>query len=336
MIHIDNELVVCCLILLAEILTIVFVVLVSRAPFRTIARLVRGRSRKKVSHAASEDESELNPTPDLKGQLGLGAFASIRRAFRPYTETDNALLSVDPGFARDDGKSETYHDFANDEEKHLHRRGTLFRWIYVKPGYMSDIVQMTDEVVQVYYKAAQRFFRHQVRIASSAKIAYEDDEGAIAVKLFRVRDRNCYYLMNEMRRVINDNVRKLAFTTTAVLLSVLVLAVFLPPEYKQHRIIEPITSVAGIVGKGAQWWHRGLFGIVLCVSGGFLLWLLQRVEYVPYQRNNGNELRNFLSRYLSRASPTGITPQSPLRVALPRVSRRMVRSYRPRPAGGTR
>jgi hypothetical protein len=297
--------IVCGVVLLAEIVAVVFIVLVSRAPFRSIGKLFhRLRSKKGAPQDTSLAlEAELNATPDLKGQLGVGAFASLRRAFRPYTETEEALARIDPGFPRDDGRTEGPHDFAGNEEKNLHRRGWLIRWIYVKPSYMSDIVQMTDEIVQIYYKAAQRFFSHQVRIGSDAKVAYEDDEGAIAVELFRVRDRNCYYLMNEMRRVINDNVRKLAFAATGILLAVFVAGVFLADFLNKHFFfVSRIAHDKLLLGRNGDWWDKELICLMLCAAGALGLWLLHRVEYVPYQRNNGNELRNFLSRYLSRLS----------------------------------
>jgi hypothetical protein len=300
---------ICGVILLAEIFLVLFAVLASRAPLRVAGRFLRtiGLSKGRGAQSAASppgtdpDTAAFNLSPDLKAHLGASAFASVRRAFRLETATEKALNAVDPGFNREDGKTEGAYDYAANEETHLAHHGVLFRWISVKPSYSPEISLNSDEVTGPYVMAAKNFFRGQVSIGADVTSLYEDVEAAITISLFRVRDRSCYYLLHQMRRLINDNVRKLAFLYSAILMAVLVLELFFLDRIGQN-VVAGATGRNGILGMGAAYWHRGLGGLILCAAGAVIMWLTYYMEYSPYQRNNGRELRSFLSRYLSRLS----------------------------------
>ncbi len=279
--------------MLAEILTILIVVFVSRAPLRGFAFFLRAigilRRTQQQAPLPGETGAVLNQSPDLKRQLGRSAYAFLWRAFRPDTATERALAGVDPEFPREDGKSEGPYDYAGNEEKHIARHGFLFKWIAVKPSYLADISLINDEIVDLYFKTARRFFRWQVSIQADVTSLYEDVDAAVTISMFRARDRNAYYLMHQMRRVIDDNVRKLAFLYTSILLAVLVLELFIIDHNTFFGI--DISFVDNTVG-----------GLFLCAAGAFIMWLTYSTEYSPYQRNNGRELRSFLTRYLARIS----------------------------------
>lgn len=285
-------------LVLCEILAFLFAILLSRAPLRVIARLLRAIGLLKRTGGAPS-VVDASSTSEFKSRLGGSAFAAIERIFRPETATDVALHGVDAEFERDDGRSEGPYDFANNEEKKLSRRGILFRWISVRPAYMPDTSPISDEVVNIYVRVAQRFFRSRVDIAADVTNLYEDVDAAVTIALFRVRDRKCYYLLNEMRRIINDNVRKLAFLYSSIILSVLTIELFYI-DWLDQPVIAKVTH--GVVAFAIDYWDRSLGGVALCAAGAFFMWLTYYMEYVPNQRSNGREMRSFLSRYLSRLS----------------------------------
>jgi len=295
---------ICGVILLCEIGVVLFAVLASRAPLRVAGRLLKAvgllRPARQPEPPADPDVA-LNLSPDLKAKLGRSAYAPLLRALRPDTATERALKGIDPGIARDDGKTEGPYDFSQNEERHLQRHGLLFRWIAVKPSYMPDISLISDEIVEVYLKAAKRFFRGQVNISADVTSLYEDVDAANTITMFRSRDRNCYYLLHQMRRIIDDNVRKLAFLYSSILLAVLVVELFFLDRINPN-VIAGTTEGGTVFGIKVELLDRGLGGLVLCLIGAFFMWLTYFMEYAPYQRNNGRELRSFLSRYLSRLS----------------------------------
>lgn len=300
---------ICGAILLGEIFVVLFAVLASRAPLRVVGHffrtigLLNGRSTQSAASppGADPDTASFNPSPDLKAHLGASAFAFLRRALRLETATEKALNAVDPGFNREDGKTEGPYDYAANEEKHLARHGFLFRWISVKPSYSPEISLNSDEVTGPYVMAAKKFFRGQVSIGADVTSLYEDVDAAITISLFRVCDRSCYYLLHQMRRLINDNVRKLAFLYSSILMAILVLELLFLDRIDQN-VIASATAREGFLDAGKAYWDRGLSGLMLCAAGAVIMWLTYYMEYSPYQRNNGRELRSFLSRYLSRLS----------------------------------
>lgn len=292
--HGQQALYICGIILSGEIVAVLFAVLASRAPLRSLSRLIFGNPAKSTKAAVDvEADPGFDASPDFKLRLGASAFSAFSRVFRRESAIEHALNGVDEGFDRGDGKTEGLYDYAGNEEKKLGRGGILFRWINVKPSYMPDVALLSEQVADIYQEVAKKFFSAQVNISADVASLYEDVEGAIIVRLFRIRDRRGYYLLNEMRRVINDNVRKLVFIYTSIVLLVLIGGLFFLP------VLEVQPQQGGLVA-GA--FHYGVAGLVLCGAGIFLMWLTYYMEYVPNQRNNGREMRSFLSRYMSRLS----------------------------------
>ena len=280
------------LIQIGFLVVVVLAVLFSRAPLRVLARRTG-----KLSRGGTDLDPGFDATPDFNKRLGASAFASVTRVFRAESLIESALNGVDDGVERGDGKTEGPWDYKANEEKNLKRGGFLFKWINVKPSYMPDIALLSDELADTYHKAASRFFSGQVNISADIGSLYEDVEGATIIRMFRARDRRGFYLLNEMRRMINDNVRKLAFLYVAIVLIVLVAAWFVIPE-----VVGSGPATKGVVGFLAAQWLAGMWGLLLCLGGIFVMWLTYFMEYVPNQRNNAREMRSFLSRYMSRLS----------------------------------
>jgi hypothetical protein len=280
------------LIQIGILAVIVLAVLVSRAPLRAFARRT-GR----LKRGGAGLDVGFDATPDFNKRLGASAFAGLTRMFRGQSLIETALEGVDEGFERTDGRDSGPWDFKANEEKNLKRGGILFRWINVKPSYMPDTAILSDELAEIYHKAASRFFSGQVNISADIASLYEDVDAATTVRMFRVRDRRGFYLLNEMRRMIDDNVRKLAFLYVAIVLAVLLAAWFVIPELSGGG-----PAAKGVVGFLAAQWHASAWGLLFCALGLFLMWLTYFMEYVPNQRNNAREMRSFLSRYMSRLS----------------------------------
>lgn len=286
------------ILLLSGLGVIVFTVLLSRAPARAIGRIfVKPKSTKVRTEVEIANNPGFDAPPDFRLRLGASAFAPFKRMFRPESAMENALYSCDPGFERGDGKDEGPYDFKNNEEQRLSRGGILFRWINVKPAYVPDQARLNDEIADTYHEVAKKFFSDQVNISADIASMYEDVEGAIIVRQFRIRDRRGFYLLNEFRRTINDNVRKLSFLYSSIMLAVLVGAWFFLPVLNEHA-----PAAHGIFGWLSAAFRDSLWGLGLCFAGVFLMWLSYYMEYVPNQRNNGREMRSFLTRYMSRLS----------------------------------
>ena len=299
----------CGVFLICVIILVLVVSLLSRAPFRVVGRILNAmgiwpRSRAKTAVTVSPGEAPaLNPLPSFKLHLGVSALSVVTRVFKPHTEIENALNEVDEGFDRGDGKEDGPYDYANNQEAKLSRLGVLFHWISIKPAYMPDTSRMSNDVVEIYLQVAKRFFGSQVSIDADVGSLYEDVDGAITISLFRIRDRNCYYLLNEMRRLINDNVRKLAIMYSSVIALVLVIELFFSDFIDLKMLAGAgIGSDGKFLGMAVSSLDRGISGVVLCLAGTFVMWLTYYMEYIPNQRNNGREMRSFLSRYMSRLS----------------------------------
>jgi hypothetical protein len=286
----ELEMVVAGAVLIGLLVMVVFAVLVSRAPLRAIAR--RLTKPRPVAPDPGFDAS-----PDFNKRLGASAFASVSRLFRTESLVETALNGIDEGFERTDGRSEGPWDYAANEDKHLKRAGFLFKWINVRPSYMPDVSTLSEELADIYQRAASRYFSGQVNISADVGSLYEDIEAATIIRMFRVRDRRGYYLLNEMRRMIDDNVRRITFLYVAIVLMVLAAAWFVIPEF-----VGAAPQPAGVLGFLAAQFYAGMWGLGICALGGFLMWLTYFMEYVPNQRNNARELRSFLSRYMSRLS----------------------------------
>ena len=217
--------------------------------------------------------------------MGPSAWAALSRATRHRTETETVLGS---GFEH--------------ERSHMNRSGLLFHWLAVKVGYIQVPSELTQEVAEDYYKQGSDFLNGRVKISANPQNLYEDEEGAVIASYFPV-DHGALYLLNEMRRIINANVRKLTVVFSTIIATVLVINLL----YNDGSILE-IHGMLGLsdglrlgpLTMGAADINQAFFGAVSTLGAAFLMWLIYFVEYVPYQRNNFRELTNFVTRYLAR------------------------------------
>jgi len=236
------------------------------APFRLIFR--RGAMQRSAVHDAAE--------------LGASAWAPTARFFRNDTDLERALGD----------------DFEH-ERRHLRRRGTIFNWLQIDVAYMTVPDELTPEVSQEYYRLSKSFLSGTVPIGSDPKSLYEDVEGAVIATQFKESDASAFYLMDQMRRMVNSNVRKLTVWFSTILSAVLIVNVL----YNSGEAID-FHSMAGLEAGGGFLTREAVnhlgFGVLTSVMGAVLMWVLYFVEYTPYQRNNMREFANFLTRYMAR------------------------------------
>ena len=213
-------------------------------------------------------------------ELAPSAFAATARFFRPRTDTENALGD----------------DFEH-EKQFISTTGWLFRWMGVRVGFMRMPESLTEALAEEYFERSKEFLSARVPIDADPKSLFEDIEGAVIVERFHKSDKGIYYLLNEARKTINTNVRRLTVWFSFILSAVLMLNIL----YNDGQIVD-FTAIfnAGGLPIGAQAFNSLLFGLITTLGGAVVMWLLYATGYGPFQRNNTREMANFLTRYLAR------------------------------------
>jgi hypothetical protein len=189
-------------------------------------------------------------------------------------------------------------DYAH-EESFMQRQGLFFRWMAVRVGFMRMPEELTEDLAKEYGRLANEFLGGQVPISSDSRALFEDVEGAVIAHQFFESDRGVLYLLNAARKVMNDNVRKLAIWFSAILGGVLLLNVVLNDLGLIDRL-GLFTGGAGPIPGDAL--ASLVVGAGSCVVAAAVMWALYYAEYSPYQRNTAREMANFLTRYLARVN----------------------------------
>lgn len=241
--------------------------------FRPLRRLGRLRIVRKLF-----GRSRIARQPAAEGTT------EITRPGLSETEIDRALRHGDDSGAEYDFKT---------EENLLARGGWLFKSIRIPAEYLPAhlIGPLTDEVATMYVAQATKFFSIQVTLQANPHSLYEDAEGAFVVSLFRSIDRRCYYVLNEIRKTINDNARRLVLILSGILAAWTVHASWVFRDIVAHsafgvdlaRSAKPLTWTLGA-------WIAAIIVAYLC----------QTVGYKQQQQHTVRELRLFLIKYLGR------------------------------------
>lgn len=242
------------------------VVKLIRAPFRAVAYLLR--------------LARLLPRTRTPRNVAVGAATAIDHG---DTEIETALRQIDNPAAGPDG---AVYDFKV-EKALLKHDGWFFRSITVPAEYFPASLTSTlsEDVAQDYLLDAQKFFSQRVALSANQRALYEDAEGAAVIALFRSHDRRCYYVLNQIRKTINDNARRLVVGYSIILAGAV---------YGLNRLltVKPFDTLAENLIAGA-----GLSGIVAIV-----MVLMHVAGYQKQQQQIARELRSFLTRYLGRIS----------------------------------
>ncbi|XBQ16768.1 MAG: hypothetical protein ABL308_02580 [Oceanicaulis sp.] len=191
-------------------------------------------------------------------------------------------------------------DFAH-EESFLQRQGVFFKWLMVRVGFMRMPEELNRETAERYSKLAQGFLGGRVPIEADPRALFEDVEGAVIARQFHESDSGVLYLLNESRKLMNANVRKLAVWFSLILGAVLLVNILA----NDTGLIQSLGLFAGLsddaLVSSAQLTSL-VVGAGSCLLAAMAMWALYYAEYSPYQRNTAREMANFLTRYLARVN----------------------------------
>ncbi|PWE18435.1 hypothetical protein DDZ18_02175 [Marinicauda salina] len=216
-----------------------------------------------------------------QAEIGPTAWAATARIFRGRTDTETALGD----------------DFEH-ERAHITPRGLLFHWMSVRVGFMRMPEELDDELAAEYAGLAEKFLNAPVPMSADPRSLFEDVEGAVIAQQFFDSDRGLLFLLNESRKMINGNVRKLAVWFSAILSAVLIVNLL----YNDGSVFD-FHAMLGLSADsrfGAEAINSLGFGLLTCLAGAIAMWALYFTEYAPFQRNNTREMANYLTRYMAR------------------------------------
>ncbi len=287
------------LVLLVAVAIAAILVLSRKSPFFVISRIFSGLFRPlarvlRFLRIIGRSGRAARSGPGVRTYVGPSAWAAFARPFAWHTETDNAL------------GSELDHVKA-----HLKiRRGLFFSWLQPVEGGVTLPREYTEEIAKNDLEKAYGFLTYDIPVKSNPQNLYEDIDSAFIVNMFKNSDNECFYVLSEMRKTINSNVRILSVLFSSIVAVVLIANIFYSESinffsflHKQEDVLkiefelfnhsyEHIFSSATI--------NKALFGVATCCLGMAAMWIFYQTEYSHFQRNNGRELNNFLTRYLAQ------------------------------------
>ncbi len=286
-------------VLIIFVVLAAFFVLMRRSPFLVLARLFRVitlpfarllQALKIIPRTGTGVKRSVTLTTGFTPTVG----AVFARLFTRETETEKALGPI-----------------AEKASPHLKiRRGTLFKWMEPQEG-LIEAARAEQGGDMADFEKAQHFFAYDIPVRSNPQSLFEDIYGAMIVDQFKDSDRTCLYVLYEMRKVINDNVRVLSVLFSAIVAIIFVINIFYSTSIHFVGLIGPLQNLTlplmidiPLIGSqimiGAESINKAVFGSLSCLLGIFIMWVFYQTEYSHFQRNNGRELNNFLTRYLAR------------------------------------
>ncbi len=287
------------IILLVGVALAAALILLRKSPFFLISRVVSGFFRPLVRalrflRIISRVGRAAKPGPGVRAYVGPSAWAAFARPFTWKTETDNALGSgLDPVRAQ----LKTC-------------KGIFFSWLQPEEGIVTLPREYTEDIAKNDLEKARKFLTYDIPIRTNPQSLYEDLDGAFIVDIFKNSDNKCFYVLSEMRKVINTNVRILSVLFSSIVAIVLIGNIFYS-EYIDFfyllQMHDNITTIEfDIFNNHYQYIiektsiNKAIFGALSCCLAIATMWIFYQTEYSPFQRNNGRELNNFLTRYLAQ------------------------------------
>jgi hypothetical protein len=241
-----------------------------RFALRPVGRLFRAVRRVLASlRFASLAAPEVKPLQSIVG-VGVGSLARV------LNETDEAI-------ARHLGPTPM---------PIVPKRGLFCTWI--NPQFPHDTLYEREHAEEDL-KKAREFFTAGIPTHSNPLNLYDDIEGAFLVNLFRGSDLACFHVLAEFRKVITRNILHLT-VLFSLIVSVIVVADFQLSAWIGDRFDVPEAFQAYL---SKPVFNQIVLGALSFLCGYFLLLFLYHAEYKHFQRYNGQQLNNFLNRYLA-------------------------------------
>jgi hypothetical protein len=287
------------LVLLVAVAIAATLVLLRKSPFFLIGRIFGALFRPLVRglrffRLIPRSGRAARPGPGVRAYVGPSAWAAFARPFAWQTETDAAL------------GSELDHVKA-----HLKtRRGMFFSWLQPEEGGVTLPREYTEDIARNDLEKAYGFLTHKIPVRSNPQNLYEDIDGAFIVNMFKNSDRECFYVLSEMRKTINSNVRILSVLFSSIVAIVLIFNIFYSEYINFYSLLHNQDSFLRIQFElfskhyeyefASATINKACFGIISCCVGIAAMWVFYQTEYSHFQRSNGRELNNFLTRYLAQ------------------------------------
>jgi hypothetical protein len=293
------------LILLLSILILAVVFALWKFVFRLIGRGLRA--------VAPRIGRFLRPLIKLLVRL-LRLLRLVPREPRPLAAPSVAGLTMGTIGRTVAGGSETEEAIASGIDRQelefmvQRNRGLFCTWLAPAP---APRIAYDDTAAEADRENVKHFFSARVPVYFNPLNLYEDADGAFIVGLFRNSDRRIFYVLSEFRKAINRNVLWLTIIVSIVVSAVAVANVFLSTtipfnSYSYLGLLKeyphPLLNLSGF---GFEWrpipgqlLDKLVFGVLSCLAGWATIWLFYRTEYVQFQRNNGQQMSNFLQYYM--------------------------------------
>lgn len=156
-------------------------------------------------------------------------------------------------------------------------------------------------------KRAERFFSTDIPVESNPLNLYDDVHNAFIVDLFGDSDKGCFHVLTEFRKTINANVVMLSVGFSLIVSIVAVLNILWSKYVDFYRLagvpqgrwLPPVISFLGSEFETKMVVNTAIFGAATSLLGFGLMWLFYNIAYDQSQRHNGQQMNNFLVRYLS-------------------------------------
>jgi hypothetical protein len=187
-------------------------------------------------------------------------------------------------------------------------RGLFCTWLAPAP---APRVAYDATAAEADRENVKRFFGARVPVYFNPLNLYEDADGAFIVGLFRNSDRRVFHVLSEFRKTINRNVLWLSILISIVASVVAVANVFLSTTipFNSYSYLGSLKEYPypsfSLSGLGFEWrpmprevLDKFVFGVLSCFIGWAIMWLFYHTEYVQFQRNNGQQMSNFLQHYM--------------------------------------
>ena len=285
------------IILLIGVAFAAALILLRKSPFFLISRVLAGLFRPLVRalrflRIIPRAGRAAKPGPGVR--VGPSAWVAFARPFTWKTETDNALGSG-PAHVRAQLKTS---------------QGIFFSWLQPEEGIVTLPREYTEDIAKNDLEKAHAFLSYDIPIRANPQSLYEDLDGAFIVNIFKNSDNECFYVLSQMRKVINTNVRILSVVFSSIVSIVLIGNIFYSEYVDFFSILQMqdnITTIEFDLFNNHYKYimdklsiNKAIFGALSCCLGMATMWIFYQTEYSPFQRNNGRELNNFLTRYLAQ------------------------------------
>jgi hypothetical protein len=256
------------------------IVRVIRAVMKPIARVLR------VLRVLPRE-----PRPLAVPSVAALTTGTIGRAFAGGTETEEAIAK-----GADNGELESM----------IQRNGQLLcTWLAPVP---APRVAYDARAAEADRENVRRFFSTPIPAYFNPFNLYEDADGAFIVELFRDSDRRVFYVLSEFRKTINHNVLWLSVLFSMIVSVVAVANVLLSTSIDFHWLLRvednlpPSFQLLGTEFDTKTVLNKFVFSALSCLAGYAIMWLFYHTEYAQFQRNNGQQMSNFLQFYLDSIS----------------------------------